>query len=881
MKMKKLLIIDGHSILNRAFYGLPDLTNHEGIHTNAILGFLNIIFKIMEEEQPDHMCVAFDVHQPTFRHIRYEAYKGTRSAMPEELRQQVPLMKEVLASMNITTMEKGGYEADDLIGTLSRVADAEGYKVVIVSGDRDLLQLATDDILVRIPKTKAGGTTVENYYAKDVEELYGVNPVQFIDMKGLMGDTSDNIPGVPGIGPKTASKIIAQYGSLENAIEHVDEIKPPKAQKNLAEFKEQAILSKELATIKLDCELDYTLEDMIIEDIYNENFYQMCKRFEFKSLLKKFDNIQETAVDINPVISQYETKEAIASLFVKLAATSRLGVYVISYNDSLLGLAVADSAAQVHIINCTGNVEQEYINEEFLKLAVAGVTICFMDLKKSLPYLSFGEAYKNVIDIGLGAYLLNPLASEYLYDEVARDYLNVSLPSEKEIIGKEEPNMFTFTNEEFMKVYSYKAVVPYMVYERIMSELSKKEMTSLYMDIELPTVYTLYDMEARGIRVDRDALNQYSKKLQTRIDELHAAIIAAAGHEFNINSPKQLGQVLFEEMKLSGGKKTKTGYSTSVDVLEKIKNDNPIIQDILEYRQLTKLNSTYAAGLPEYISEDGRIHGTFNQTITATGRISSTEPNLQNIPMRMELGRLIRKAFIPQEGYVFLDADYSQIELRVLAHLADDEVMQNAFLNNVDIHSTTASEVFDVPIDQVSALQRRNAKAVNFGIVYGISAFGLSEDLGISRKEASEYIDKYFETYKGIKTYLDTQVDIAKKEGCVATMFGRIRPIPEIKSSNFMQRSFGERVAMNSPIQGTAADIIKIAMINVNMELKEKKLKSRLILQIHDELLIETAIDEIEEVREILTRQMMTAAELKVPLAIDVEQGDTWYNAHT
>lgn len=876
--MKKILIIDGHSILNRAFYGLPDLTNFEGIHTNAVLGFLNIILKIMDEEQPDHICVAFDVHQPTFRHLRYAEYKGTRKAMPDELREQVPLMKEVLAAMHIQTIEKGGYEADDIIGTLSRIAEKEGYQVVIISGDRDLLQLATDQILVRIPKTKATGTTIENYYASDVEAEYGVTPMQFIDVKGLMGDTSDNIPGVPGIGKVTAGKIIAEYGSIENAIAHIDQIKPEKARKNLDENQELALLSKELATIKLDCELDFSFDHAKIHDLFNDDSYKIFKRLEFKSLLNKFD-ITEEKKEIKPDICLVEDITTFHDVFEKAEQAEAIGVYLIKNQDYFLGAAVALDSKQVYVIRDGGAIDETAIREKMLSLADKGIRICFLDLKSALNTVYFGEDYKNVLDIGVAAYLLNPLKDSYDYDDLARDYLEISLPSEKELIEKEELNLFTVINQNFLEVFAYKALIPLLCADLLLSELEKKDMHDLYYHIELPTVYTLYDMEYRGVRVDKDALSSYSEKLVVRIEELQKQITGYAGKEFNINSPKQLGQILFEDMGLSGGKKTKTGYSTSVDVLEKIKNTHPIIPDILEYRQLTKLNSTYAEGLANYIREDGRIHGKFNQTITATGRISSTDPNLQNIPMRMELGRMIRKAFIPKDGYIFIDADYSQIELRVLAHLSDDQIMQKAFLENVDIHATTASEVFDVPIDEVTSLQRRNAKAVNFGIVYGISAFGLSEDLSISRKEASEYIEKYFNTYKSIKQYLDLQVETAKKDGSIKTMFGRIRPVPELASSNFMQRSFGERVAMNSPIQGTAADIIKIAMIHVNMELKKRQMKSQLILQIHDELLIETAMDEAEEVAEILKEKMMSAAKLSVPLEIGIARGENWYEA--
>lgn len=875
---KKILIIDGHSILNRAFYGLPDLTNYEGVHTNAVLGFLNIIFKIMDEEKPTNMCVAFDVKQPTFRHLMYKEYKGTRKPMPDELREQVPLIKEVLKSMNITIIEKGGYEADDIIGTLSRIADGQGYSVVIVSGDRDLLQLATDNILVRIPKTKAGGTTIENYYASDVHELYGVTPVQFIDMKGLMGDTSDNIPGVPGIGEKTAGKIIQEWGSVDNAIAHIDDIKPPKAQKNLREFADQARMSRELATIKLDCELDFSLTDTAISDVFNDDSYNIMKRLEFKSLLKRFDSKPDTK-ELKPDIKVVNTEGELDQIKKEILSSGKMGLYVISHDNILYGYAVATDAPKVYVINTISGKSTDPATQMIQAIKEHGITICVCDLKACLNDLEFVEKDSNVLDAGLAAYLLNPLENSYNFDDISRKYLGITLQSEKELIGKEELNMFTFVSDNFLDLFAYKAVVPLLAIETLKDRLKKSGMYDLYMNVELPTVYTLHDMEKRGVRVDRTALEEYSQKLESRIQELHDSIIEYAGKNFNINSPKQLGPVLFEDMALPGGKKTKTGYSTSADVLEKIKNVHPIINDILEYRQLTKLNSTYAIGLGSFIADDGRIHGTFNQTITATGRISSTEPNLQNIPMRMELGRLIRKAFIPKDGYVFVDADYSQVELRVLAHLSDDKVMKNAFQNNIDIHSTTASEVFGVPIDEVTPLQRRHAKAVNFGIVYGISAFGLSEDLGISRKEASDFIAKYYDTYKSIKEYLDEQVAFAKENGYVKTMFGRIRPIPELKSSNFMQRSFGERVAMNSPIQGSAADIIKIAMLHVNMKLKELGLKSQLILQIHDELLIETAEDEVETVKKILVDEMMHAADMSVPLEVGVASGKDWYEA--
>ncbi len=878
--MNKILLIDGHSILNRAFYGLPLLSNSNGQHTNAVLGFLNIIFKIMEEEKPTHMCVAFDVKQPTFRHERFAEYKGTRKPMPDELREQVPLMKEVLTTMGITIVEKGGYEADDIIGTLSRVSEKDGYKVCVVSGDRDLLQLATDNILIRIPKTKMSGTIVEDYYAKDVEEKYQVTPIEFIDLKGLMGDASDNIPGVPGIGEKTATKIITQYKSIENAFAHIDEIKPDKARKNLTEFYDQAILSKELATIKLDCELDVVIEDAKIEDLFNEDAYTMFKQLELKSLLKRFEgNTIAKSAKLEVAYNVVDNLSDVEDIFKQASSSKMCGVYIIELNGDFYGVALSFKEDTVEIIKPEGFVLSDFILDKLNELLQSNTICVFMDLKRGLPYLNIDEETAGIFDIGVGAYLLNPMKDTYTYDDICRDYLSALAESRIELIGKEDINIITINDDNVLKYIAYEAVVPVKAYETVKNNLNDKNMLKLYEDIELPCIYSLYDMEKYGIRVDKDMLKNYGDELKVKIDELEKDIYALSGEEFNINSPKQLGEVLFVKLELPGGKKTKTGYSTNVDVLEKLKNDYPIVEKILEYRQLSKLKSTYADGLAHYISEDNRIHGKFNQTITATGRISSTEPNLQNIPIRVPIGRLIRKVFIPEDGYVFLDADYSQIELRVLAHISGDENLINAYKSNMDIHAITASEVFDIPLENITSTERRNAKAVNFGIVYGISAFSLSNDLNITRKEAAAYIEKYFETYPKVKEFLDNTVAKAKEDGYVTTIYNRIRPIPEIKSSNFVQRGFGERVAMNSPIQGTAADIIKIAMINVNKQLKSKKLKSRLILQVHDELIVETHKDEIDIVKEIMETEMMNASSLSVPLDIEVNMGENWYDA--
>lgn len=877
--MNKLLLVDGHSILNRAFYGLPDLTNSKGEHTGAILGFINIVLKIMEEEKPTHLAVAFDVHEKTFRHHMFEAYKGTRSGMPEELREQVPVMKELLQLMGVTIIEAPGFEADDIIGTMSRKGEEAGMEVSVLSGDRDLLQLATEKVLIKIPKTKGGKTTVENYHSQEVMDTYGVTPLEFIDMKGLMGDTSDNIPGVPGIGEKTASKIISAYHSIENAYEHVAEMKPKKAMENLTAYYDQAIMSKVLATIKLDVPLKQRMEDMEISDLFTKEAYDYVKNLELKSLLKYFE-VPKDIVTIDFKSHMITDLNEMEDYFTTLCDCKAIGLFPLWEKTEFLGLGITTQEACADFIVCSMFITEDLIIKRMMMVLEknANITIYTHDLKQLLKLLPVPMGM-NVCDSSVGAYLLNPNKDSYGYDDIARDYMGITLPSKKELLDKMQLNPFVLSEEKVGMYLAYETCVPFMAWRHIEKALSDMEMYRLYEEIELPTVYVLDHMEKEGIRVDGDALKEYGEMLGNRVRELEKAIYEEAGQEFNINSPKQLGEILFDKLKLPGAKKTKTGYSTNVDVLNKLKGDYPIVADVLEYRQVAKLKSTYADGLSVFIKADGRIHGTFNQTITATGRISSTEPNLQNIPMRTELGRSIRKVFIPKEDYVFVDADYSQIELRVLAHFSGDEKLINAYKEGKDIHATTASQVFGVPMEEVDDLMRRNAKAVNFGIVYGISAFGLSEDLNISRKEASEYIDSYFATYPGVKNFLDQAVEDAKKTGMSKTLFGRIRQIPELTSSNFMQRNFGERVAMNAPIQGTAADIIKIAMIRVHERLLREKRKSSLILQIHDELLIETHKDEIEIVKNILEEEMMQAANLLVPLSVGISVGNTWYEA--
>ncbi|MBQ8803613.1 MAG: DNA polymerase I [Tyzzerella sp.] len=867
----KIVLIDGHSILNRAFYGVPDLTNSEGLHTNAIYGFLNIMFKILEEEKPEYLTVAFDVHAPTFRHEMYPEYKGTRKPMMDELRQQVPVIKDVLKAMGVKIIEQAGLEADDLLGTISKRCEKEGMDVAIISGDRDLLQLATEKVKIRIPKTKQGKTEVEDYYAADVKTRYEVTPKEFIDLKALMGDTSDNIPGVPSIGEKTATKIIVEYGSIENAFAHVEEIKPPRASKAMQEHYDLAQLSKVLATINVEADFEYDMEEARLGNLYTEEAYVLFQKLQFKNLLSRFEvsaPVNKVEDNFKEISSQKEADE----IFAKAKTQKVVGVSF--YKDTknvlplfvqmagLSGVGICFGNDDIYLITTEGGMSIDYILEQVQDLSNSVGKLSLFHVKEAMEHLPEVNQ-KTCFDAIIAAYLLNPLKNDYDYADVAREQLDLLLDDKM---------------EELQKAF-YEAYVAYASYEPLVQKLQASEMDKLFWEIEMPLVFTLYEMEKNGVKVKASELKVYGGQLGGKIVELEKEIYSLTGKEFNINSPKQLGVILFEELGLPHGKKTKTGYSTSADILEKLAPEYPVVSKILEYRTLTKLKSTYADGLANFIQEDGRIHGKFNQTITATGRISSTEPNLQNIPIRIELGRLIRKVFVPEENYIFVDADYSQIELRILAHCSGDEQLIAAYKEARDIHKMTASQVFHIPFDEVTDLQRRNAKAVNFGIVYGISAWGLSEDLSITPKEAAEYIENYFKTYPGIKEFLDNAVATGKEKGYVTTLFGRRRPIPELSSGNFMQRSFGERVAMNSPIQGTAADIMKIAMVGVHRRLKEENLKSKLVLQVHDELLIEAHHSEVEKVKEILAYEMEHAAELLVPLDVDMHTGENWYEA--
>ena len=880
--MSKLVLVDGHSILNRAFYGVPDLTNAAGLHTNAIYGFLNILFKILDEESPDYLTVAFDVKAPTFRHEMFKEYKGTRKPMPEELREQVPVMKEVLQAMGIRIIEQAGYEADDLLGTIAKRAEAEGIDVSLVSGDRDLLQIATDRIRIRIPKTKGGRTEIENYYAADVEAKYQVNPVQFIDLKALMGDTADNIPGVPKVGEKTATDLMVQFGSLDGIYEHIDEVTKKSIKESLIQNKDLAYLSRELATIKIDSPLTYTLEEARVGNFFNEASYVLFKKLEFKNLLNKF----EKGVSNEEISASFHLVENLAeaeALFTRVLSDKdrQIGLKVVKEagrHGELLGVALHLPEEGSFLVLKQGFLTEEYLKEKIALLG-AQCRIATADIKSEYAYLQAQDTDR-FFDVILAAYLLNPLKNDYTVEDIANEYLNLMLPEKGQAFGRLScKDALNEKPEDFLKYCCFEAYVCAQAAVCLQQKLEETQMDRLMREIEMPLTLVLFSMEEEGIRVNPEALKDYGEALSGKITELEQEIYSEAGCEFNINSPKQLGEILFEKMGLPGGKKTKTGYSTAADVLEKLSGEYPVVKHILEYRGLTKLKSTYADGLAAYIEDENRIHSTFNQTITATGRISSTEPNLQNIPIRMELGRQIRKVFIPKDGYCFMDADYSQIELRVLASMSGDERLIEAYRSHADIHRTTASQVFHIPFEEVTDLQRRNAKAVNFGIVYGISSFGLSEDLSISRKEAAAYIEQYFETYPQVKQFIDSLVKDAKKNGYAVTLYGRRRPVPELFSSNFMQRSFGERVAMNSPIQGTAADIIKIAMIRVFERLKKEGLKSKLILQVHDELLIETALEEEEQVRMILEEEMVHASSLAVELEIDLHVGNNWYEA--
>lgn len=870
---KKILLFDGLSIANRAFYGIPLLTNKEGRYTNAVYGFLNIMISMIEKEKPDLVGVAFDVSAPTFRHIQNVEYKGTRKGMPQELREQIPLLKEVLALMNVHILQKEGFEADDILGTLAKAGERDGYNMVVVSGDRDLLQITSEDIELKIPKTKQQGTEIESYFAKDVVEKYEVSPLEFIDVKGLMGDASDNIKGVPGIGEKTAIKLIKQYHSIENLYEHIDEITQKKLKENLITYKDQALESKMLATIVCDVPLEYTWDEFYLDLTLSEEAEEVFKQLDFKKLIARLPRTSATKEVETIEVSKQESLDTMGS--------SECMAITYVYEDGCLELGIAEGKG-VNFLSLNLSKNQAEVKTFFEKETGLKVIHDSKKLRHILAEMHI-EIKGQVFDTFIAAYLIDPTSETYEISELADNFLGMqNVPSYEELVGKGKSQKRWLGLDENTRVdfLTRRAHILYEAYDVLQKELDKNDMQILFNDIEMPLVKVLFDMEREGIKVDLEKLQAYGKELDALIEKEAERVYELAGESFNINSPKQLGVILFEKMDIPPVKKTKTGYSTAAEVLEKLRDGYPIVEHILAYRQYTKLKSTYVEGLIAVMTSEHKIHSSFNQTITATGRISSTEPNLQNIPVKLEMGRRIRELFIPSsDEYIFLDADYSQIELRVLAALAGDENLIHAFNEGIDIHTLTASQVFHVPFEEVTPLERSNAKAVNFGIVYGIGAFSLSEDLKITQKEAAAYIEGYFEKYPKIKEYLDGCISFARDHGYVKTIFNRKRDIPEINSKNFNLREFGKRKAMNTPIQGTAADIIKLAMVHVHQALRDEGLKSKVILTVHDELLLEVYRPEQEKVAKLLKEKMEQAVNLKVAMSVEVHSGENWLAA--
>ena len=877
--MKKLLIIDGNSIINRAFYGIKLLTAKNGMYTNGIYGFLNIMLKHIEDMEPEYVAVAFDLKAPTFRHKMYDKYKAQRKGMPPELAMQMPVLKEILSAMNVTILEKEGYEADDIIGTVSRICRNEEVECFILTGDKDDLQLATDTTKILLTVTRGGTTETEEIDADDFEDKYGVTPTQFIDVKGLMGDSSDNIPGVKGIGEKSAFEYIRKFKSIENLYENLDDsIIKPAARQKLIDGRDMAHLSKKLCTIDTSVPLDFTPEDARVKPYDTKRLTELYTNLEFSVFLKKLGG-EAQGRSINMYPAQVLTDIRQAEDILK-ACKDTLCYRLFESDGELCALAFACDEKVYYVESCgafLAAILKPYMeSDKVLKIS--------QDIKSDIVLLhGYGVGFgDNYFDISVGAYILNPLKNSYDISSVAMEFLSVNLKDEKEVFGtgKSRKTVLELSKEELCAYISATLTASVLIKEYEEAEREKAGQKELFYGMELPLIKVLASMEIEGFLVDREKLSEFNKELSQSIDVLEQEIYDLAGESFNINSPKQLGIVLFEKLGLKSGKKTKTGYSTNAEVLEKLSADHEIVSKILEFRQLTKLKSTYGDGLLAVIdSTTGRIYSKFNQTVTVTGRISSTEPNLQNIPVRTELGREIRKMFIAKEGYTLVDADYSQIELRVLAHISGDEALCKAFSDGTDVHTLTAAGVFGVDIDEVTPLMRSHAKTVNFGIMYGMGEFSLAKDLGISVKEARDYIQNYFDKYQGVKRYMDTVIEQAKESGYVETMFARRRTIAEVNSSNFMVRSAGERMVRNTPIQGSAADIIKIAMVKVHHELTSRGLKSKLILQVHDELIIEAAAQEVEEVMQILTESMESAANLNVPLVAEAKSGKSWYDA--
>ena len=875
--MKKLVAIDGNSIMNRAFYGIMNsklLMTSDGTYTNAIFGFLSILLKLLNDENPDYICVAFDLKAPTFRHKKYDGYKATRKGMPDELRMQMPIIKDILRAMNIKILEIEGYEADDILGTLAKYGEDNGIEVLLLTGDRDALQLVSDNVTVRIPTTRMGKTESTDYTPSVVSEKFGIVPKEFIETKSLMGDSSDNIPGVPGVGEKTAFSLITKYHNIDaiyDALENgkeLDGIKGKLKEKILAN-KDLAYLSKELGTIYREVPIEINEDEISKKEFNNDELYNLFLKLQLKSFIDKLELKEGTQSNVNEVKDEPLAIKAFNEL--NLNDANEFAYY---WNDDGLAIYLDGVAYYTR----TPNVDEltKVFDNDILKIGYEE-KIDYLKLKNKNI-----KAKNMMFDITIAAYLLNPTKSTYKLNDLILEELNILLDEEDSNtqLSFDGFNNTVDENKLCEKTCKYAEYI-YMCKEKYEEALKQREEYKLFYEVEMPLMKVLAEMEYTGVLVDANMLKEYSVVLNKKVDELTKEIWDLAQTEFNVNSPKQLGEVLFEKLNLPIIKKTKNGYSTDSEVLEKLAPEHPIIDKILEYRVMSKLKATYVDGMIGLINPDThRIHAKFNQTVTATGRISCTEPNLQNIPIRTELGRELRKVFIARDGYVLLDADYSQVELRVLAHMSGDETMINAFNSGIDVHAVTASQVFNVPLEEVTKQMRSEAKAVNFGIVYGISDFGLATNIKTSRKKAKEYIEKYFETYPKIKKYMDNSVKMCKENGYVETLWGRRRYVPEIKSNNYNVRQFGERVAMNAPIQGTAADIIKIAMVNIENELEERKLQSKLILQVHDELVIETKQDELDIVKELLIRNMQDVVKMKVPLQVDANYGRTWYDAH-
>lgn len=880
--MNKLLLIDGNSIINRAFYGIMGskmLMTEDGTYTNAVYGFLSILFKELDDIKPEYLVVAFDLKAPTHRHKMYDKYKANRHGMPEELAMQMPILKETLKAMNVCIIEKEGYEADDILGTLAKWGQKEELEVTVLTGDRDSFQLIDKNIKVRIPRTKMGKTETEDYTVEKIEEEYGLEPLDLIEVKGLMGDTSDNIPGVPGVGEKTALNLIKQYKSIDEVYNHIDEQKG-KLKEKLSENKDLAYLSRTLGTIDINAPIEKDLGAFQVEEWNKPEVLEIFKKLKFNRFIDRFalqENIGATSFSDSQINTEIEHEKIVdKTKLAELKQEIQENKVIYYYLTEEKFIIYSPKTNKCFSIENIQDFKDIFEDKNILK--------CSYKQKEEFIILwNKGIEAKNLMfDIAIAGYILNSNINKYTIEYLANEYINFDIAeylSNTEETGIEQITLFDNVEEpKEDKTYIYVYAI-YKLYNVLTQKMKEAGSIDLFNKIEMPLTEVLASMQYEGIYIDKQELLDFGKELQEKIDILIQEIYELTGEEFNINSTKQLGEILFEKLKLTAKKKTKTGYSTDVDVLEKIKYEHPVIEKILEYRQLQKLNSTYVEGLIPYIDETGRIHSKFHQTVTTTGRISSTDPNLQNIPTRMELGRKLRKVFKPEQGYIFVDADYSQIELRVLAHISEDKNMIEAFCNNEDIHAQAASKVFNIPLEEVTKEERTKAKAVNFGIVYGISEFGLGEQLGVSRKKAKEYIEQYLDKYSGIKEFMINIVEETKEKGYVETLYHRRRYVPELKSNNYMVRQFGGRVAMNTPIQGTAADIMKIAMINVYNKLKENNLKSKLIVQVHDEILVETLESEKEQVKQIVKEEMENVIKLKVPLLAEVEEGYNWYEA--